>query len=170
MLGKYWQRLPQFKSQQGLSLLEVLLVMLIAAILIILSVRFYAGTRQAQAVNAGVTQIQQIVQAASKSSQYRPTTSLTIDDLINDNLIPQSYNKNPWGGKAVLMMSYMPNNMAQGLVANVQFYNVPKSACLQLMQRVLLTMTQTDLEFMKSFGTDDQCKKQSSPTFTFQVL
>ena len=55
------------KSMLGVTLLEIMLVLAIAALVIVMSIRFYQSAADSNKVNAGLNTIQGVVAAAESS-------------------------------------------------------------------------------------------------------
>jgi len=84
------------KSVLGVTLLEIMLVLAIAAMIIVMSVRYYQSATTNQQANAILAQLQAIVAAADSVSQttgtYTSATSATLKSIAGAN----SFNT-PWG-------------------------------------------------------------------------
>jgi competence protein ComGC len=91
------------KKQRGVSLLELMLVILIVVTMLIAATRFYQTTKEnAQAQNA-LTMVHEIVDASYKWYEANPNFStISFTQLIANGLLPESYSDdkrfNPWGG------------------------------------------------------------------------
>lgn len=84
------------KSMLGVTLLEIMLVLAIAAMVIVMSVRYYQSATQSQQANAGMQMVQGITAAADGLSQG----SGTYNSVTNDNvkaMLPGKSLKTPWG-------------------------------------------------------------------------
>ena len=92
-----------FSRQQGVTLLEIMLVLAIAAIIIVLSVRYYQTTTTAQQANAFLAQLQAIQttvdQLAESTRSYEKIQEHDIEQLLGKN-----WNITPWGGRIVFYM------------------------------------------------------------------
>jgi type II secretory pathway pseudopilin PulG len=87
-----------YKSTMGVTLLEIMLVLAIAAMIIVMSVRYYQGASANQQANAFVSQVQAITAGVEnltlgggKSYSSVQTTDLT--PLLGNNAF-----NTPWGG------------------------------------------------------------------------
>jgi len=89
-----------FKSQSGVSLLEIMLVLAIAALIIVMSIRFYQSAADSNKVNAGLNTIQAVVAAAESSITAIGNTSNTANYLPG-GVLPNS----PWGGAVTMVDS-----------------------------------------------------------------
>ncbi len=91
-----------FKSMQGVTLLEIMLVLAIAAMIIVMSVRYYQSAQASSQANAFVSQVQAIASAAENLAQgtgaYPSLT--TIEKVVNVSTVTVP----PWGGS----MTYAP--------------------------------------------------------------
>ena len=94
-----------FSRQQGVTLLEIMLVLAIAAIIIVLSVRYYQTTTTAQQANAFLAQLQAIQtavdQLAESTHSYENIRKQDIAQLLGNN-----WNITPWGGRIVFDSIY----------------------------------------------------------------
>lgn len=84
------------KSTLGVTLLEVMLVLAIAAMIIVMSVRYYQSANSSQQANATLQQVAAIVAQSQSLSQatgsFSSITSTTIGPLL-----PGAGLKTPWG-------------------------------------------------------------------------
>lgn len=86
------------KSLLGVTLLEVMLVLAIAAMIIVMSVRYYQSASSSQQANAVLEQVQGIVAAADSLAQAKGSYSGA--NVSNDSLTPLLPNgglMTPWG-------------------------------------------------------------------------
>jgi type II secretory pathway pseudopilin PulG len=86
-----------FKSMLGVTLLEIMLVLAIAAMIIVMSIRYYQSASLNQKLNAAVDTITGIVAAGeSYLSAYGTFSNITsgIKNYLPGGNIPTS----PWGG------------------------------------------------------------------------
>ncbi|HEX4046144.1 MAG TPA: hypothetical protein VHZ76_10825 [Gammaproteobacteria bacterium] len=84
------------KSLLGVTLLEVLLVLAIAAMIIVMSVRYYQSTSTSQQANTVLGQIQSITAAMDSLSQAKASYSGLADSTIAP-LLPANGLRTPWG-------------------------------------------------------------------------
>lgn len=91
------------KSMQGVTLLEIMLVLAIAAMIIVMSVRYYQSAQASSQANAFVAQVQAIASAAENLAQGAGAfpTSAAIASVVTTNTATVS----PWGGT----MKYSPS-------------------------------------------------------------
>jgi type II secretory pathway pseudopilin PulG len=84
------------KHMWGVTLLEIMLVLAIAAMIIVMSVRYYQSATSSQQANAILQQIQAIVAAADGLAQgngsYSNCTSTNVKPLL-----PAAGLNTPWG-------------------------------------------------------------------------
>ena len=92
------------KSILGVTLLEVMLVLAIAAMIIVMSVRYYQTATAGQQANAMMEQIQAIVAAADGLAQASGSySSVTTSNLTK--LLPGGSFTTPWGSPIVVTPS-----------------------------------------------------------------
>ena len=87
------------KKKKGISLLEIMLTLTVAAGILAIAVRFYNYTEYERKTNDLVQQISAIKVALN--SWYVRVGSLsgaTISNLITQNFLPMGSDKSPWGG------------------------------------------------------------------------
>lgn len=84
------------KSMLGVTLLEIMLVLAIAAMIIVMSVRYYQSATSSQQSNAVLQQVQALTAAADGLSQssgsYAGVTSAAVGPLLPANGL-----QTPWG-------------------------------------------------------------------------
>lgn len=83
------------KVMRGVTLLEVMLVLAIAAMIIVMSVRYYQSATSNQQANAVMGQVQAIVAAADQLAQATGSYQGNLGDL--PSLLPQNGLQTPWG-------------------------------------------------------------------------
>jgi len=87
-----------FKTMLGVTLLEVMLVLAIAAMIIVMSVRYYQSANSSQQANAILQQVQGIVSAANTLAQAQGSYSaVSLGSAALTPLLPGGWNKTPWG-------------------------------------------------------------------------
>lgn len=84
------------KTALGVTLLEIMLVLAIAAMIIVMSVRYYQSASSSQQANTLLQQIQGIVSAADSLAQAKGAYS-AIDNTTLAPLIPTGGLTTPWG-------------------------------------------------------------------------
>ncbi len=88
------------KSTLGVTLLEVMLVLAIAAMIIVMSIRYYQSTTAAQQSNTVLAQVQAIVSAAEQLSQATGSFASTggnVSTTTIEPLLPKNGLVLPWG-------------------------------------------------------------------------
>lgn len=132
-----------FKSVLGVTLLEVMLVLAIAAMIIVMSIRYYQSANAAQQANTAVAQITSIVAAADSLAQ--PTGSYTpaVTTASITSLLPTSGLTTPWGttiaiggvgaSSYTITLPSTPANICPlirgKMVANAHFNSTAPTAC-----------------------------------------
>lgn len=83
----------------GVTLLEIMLVLAVAAMIIVMSVRYYQSASSSQQATAVLQQIQAVTAAADSLAQgskaYAAVSTQAIANLINNGTIPIN---TVWGG------------------------------------------------------------------------
>jgi type II secretory pathway pseudopilin PulG len=88
----------KLKSALGVTLLEVMLVLAIAAMIIVMSVRYYQSASSSQQANAVLEQVQGIVSAADGLAQAKGSYSAAgINNSSLTPLLPGGGLTTPWG-------------------------------------------------------------------------
>ncbi|MDR3490575.1 MAG: hypothetical protein P4M12_00865 [Gammaproteobacteria bacterium] len=128
------------KSTSGVTLLEVMLVLAIAAMIIVMSVKYYQSASSSQATNSALSAIQGVTAAADSIAQgdgtYTSATAANIQNIAGSNALNL-----PWGTSITITPSAtsyivtLPgtqpavcNSLAFKLKANAQHYT-SVSAC-----------------------------------------
>lgn len=92
----------QKRKIRGISLLELMLSLAIIAILLVMATRYFSSVRSEQQVDETVKMVQQVTGAADnwlatyKSFQKGSVNGISMPDLINQGLVPNSFNTSPW--------------------------------------------------------------------------
>jgi type II secretory pathway pseudopilin PulG len=145
--------MKKFKSILGVTLLEIMLVLAIAAMIIVMSVRYYQTASSGQQVNGMLQMIQSISAAAdglaqgSGSYQTGGVATATVQPLMPNN----SMNA-PWGGAASI-------TGATDSTYTVSFTTVPAAVCSQVKSRLTASS--------KFNATATTCPSTGSTTFTY---
>lgn len=129
------------KSALGVTLLEIMLVLAVAAMIIVMSIRYYQSASTSAQANAALEMIQGITAAADGIAQpagtYTGATTTAVQALM-----PNQSMSTPWGGTITLgsqgatvytvTFDTMPTNVCNILrpkvIANTKFNN-SVSAC-----------------------------------------
>ncbi|OGT58651.1 MAG: hypothetical protein A3F14_01980 [Gammaproteobacteria bacterium RIFCSPHIGHO2_12_FULL_43_28] len=87
------------RSMVGVTLLEIMLVLAIAAMVIVMSVRYYQSATSSQQANGVLAQIQAITAAADSLAQASGSYATGgVATATVQNLVPQNSMTAPWGG------------------------------------------------------------------------
>jgi type II secretory pathway pseudopilin PulG len=107
-------------SMMGVTLLEVMLVLAIAAMIIVMSVRYYQSTVASQQTNATLSQITAIVAAADALSQATGSYA-NIDTASITAVVPANSMTASWGQPITMGTSGVSSFIIQieGMPANV---------------------------------------------------
>lgn len=129
---------------KGISVLEAVLVVALAATIIIGTIRYYDQAKRRSAVLQATSQIQRIVQASDewRSAQRIPDmsrySSNIIDDLVQAQLLNKSDTNNPWGGS----VSVTGDSSSGQLVVRLE--SIPSNSCQLLITRFRTNATEGD--------------------------
>lgn len=85
------------RSILGVTLLEIMLVLAIAAMILVMSVRYYNAANSSQQANAFIQTIQAIIGAAGQLTQETGSMSAVSGGQIT-NLLGSTALNLPWGG------------------------------------------------------------------------
>jgi len=85
------------KMMLGVTLLEIMLVLAIAAMIIVLSMRYYASATITSQANALIGTFQAISAAAGNMSLGSGTYNAVSNSTI-DQVLPSTQSQSPWGG------------------------------------------------------------------------
>lgn len=87
-----------FRSTLGVTLLEVMLVLAIAAMIIVMSVRYYQSASSSQQANSVLQQVQGIVAAADSLAQAQGSyAAVNVSNTTLAPLLPGGAFTTPWG-------------------------------------------------------------------------
>ena len=117
------------KSVLGVALLEVLLVLAIAAMLIVLSVRYYQSVVANKQVEAIMAQFKAIISAADGIAQSSGSYS-TVTQSALDRLLPENTLITPWG------TSIFVSNQGGSVLYINSDGNVPSEVCPILYEKL----------------------------------
>jgi type II secretory pathway pseudopilin PulG len=87
-----------FKSMLGVTLLEIMLVLAIAAMVIVMSIRYYQSASTNQKINAAVNSITGIVAAGENYLSANGTFSGLNSSMVAPYLPGGKMPNSPWGG------------------------------------------------------------------------
>lgn len=85
-----------FKKMQGVTLLEIMLVLAIAAMVIVMSIRYYQSATASQQTNMVLNEIQGIVSAVDGVTQGSGSYQ-TVSNAQITNVLPATGLTTPWG-------------------------------------------------------------------------
>lgn len=128
------------KKHQGITLLEIILVIVVISIILMLTLRYFVFTNNDFNVTRAVTQIQALDQAsdqwleAQRQTDFAGPSSETvvsIEKLKEAGLIAASDTKNPWGGEITVSPS-----SDDPTYVTITVEDIPKQACFNLIERM----------------------------------
>lgn len=117
-------------KQLGVTLLEVMLVLAVAAMVIVMSIRYYQTANSNQQANALIQMTQGIAAAADSLAQR--DGSFSNSDVISANvqsLMPNNSMNTPWGTVA----TFTSNDSTSYTVV---FPSTPSAVCIQASSRL----------------------------------
>jgi prepilin-type N-terminal cleavage/methylation domain-containing protein len=112
----------KYSIKQGYSLLEIMLVLVVVALILVVSIRYYGSARNKQQVSAAIAQVKKITNASyqwlslQNQSDFSAVTSpngaagtaISIALLQSDNLISSLETTDPWGGAVTVSAGANP--------------------------------------------------------------
>lgn len=127
--------MTQLQKQNGISLIEVVLVLTVIIALGMLSVRYFQQTAEAQRIVKAATMINEGVKGARTwlegHEDYCDGGGITTAKMVALNLLPENYDDsdvNPWGGH----LSIEGLAIASGCELDLVMNQIPRRSCLQL--------------------------------------
>lgn len=90
------------RNYLGVTLLEIMLVLAIAAMIIVMSIRYYASATSSQQANAILEQIQGITAAADSLAQGTGTYSSLSTSTVASIMPAKNGMTQPWGGSITI--------------------------------------------------------------------
>jgi type II secretory pathway pseudopilin PulG len=111
-----------FKTMLGVTLLEIMLVLAIAAMVIVMSIRYYQSANASQQTNAASSLMTAIVAAADGLSQSGGTYSGNVSDATVQPLLPSKSLALPWGANATI-------GTVTASTIEVKFMSTPANVC-----------------------------------------
>lgn len=115
------------KTIPGVTLLEIMLVLAIAALVVVMSIRYYLTSVTAQQANSTIAQMQAIVNAASTivgdTGDYSVVNTASVTALMPDKTLNSA-----WGSAITLSGS--------GSTFSAEFADTPYAVCLILSSRL----------------------------------
>ena len=118
----------------GVTLLEVMLVLAVAAMIIVMSVRYYQTSTYNQQTNTALSAIQAITASADSLAQGTGSYTTVVSQTNIANLLPSSMVNgttinSPWGGTITI-------GAGSGQTYTVSFTSTPKTICTALSTRL----------------------------------
>ena len=139
------------KAILGVTLLEIMLVLAIAAMIIVMSIRYYQSATSSQQTNTVMQQVQGIIAAADSLAQTSGTyTSATSANL--GPLLPSNAFKLPWG--ETITLTPAASTLAFSLAAT------PVAVCKLLASRFAANNRMVG-------AADNACASGAAFTFTY---
>lgn len=90
---------PHSRNQSAFSIIELLLALVVIGVLLVISVRYYQSVKYQQQQTTVATTVKDIISASTSwGTSYPDYSGISLQALINVNLLPTAYKKNPWGG------------------------------------------------------------------------
>ena len=87
------------RLQKAIGLLELMLSLAVISVLLVIGIRYYQSVKYQQQLTITATLVKDIISASSSwGAAYPDYQKLSLQTLIDVNLIPTTYTKNPWGG------------------------------------------------------------------------
>lgn len=117
------------KDILGVTLLEIMLVLAIAAMIIIMSVRFYQSASVNQQVNALIEFVQGITSAADGLAQGAGNSYQDVVATDLTNIMPNKNMNTPWGTQATWAAT-------SPTVFTITLPSVPSATCTQFTARM----------------------------------
>lgn len=126
------------RQLKAIGLLELMLVLILAALILLIAFSYYRSAATTQSVNNAYTDIATIVGAAQSywndhGNDYSGITD--IDVLINDGYLTNKFKTNPWGGSTEVKAI----SRAQ---LQLDMHNIDIRGCRALMLRLGIPQTQ----------------------------
>src|SRR3990167_7370316 len=139
-----------FTKQLGVTLLEVMLVLAVAAMIIVMSIRYYQSASASQQTNGAIQLAQGIAAAADslaqKNGSYDPATNPDMTAANIQALMPNNSLNTPWGVAATI-----GTFTATGYT--VTFPQTPATVCIQISTRLSANPNYTSVTPVATCGT-----------------
>lgn len=130
----------------GVTLLEIMLVLAIAAMVIVMSVRYYQSASTSQQTNALLAQIQAITAAADSLAQGTGSYSAASQSSVAA-LMPANGMAPPWGGATTISIA------GSGSAYSASIPGVPPGVCAGLKSRLQANKHYSTITCTTSVGT-----------------
>lgn len=111
-----------YRTMLGVTLLEIMLVLAIAAMVIVMSIRYYQSANASEQVNAASSMLTAMVAAADGLAQSSGSYVGVVSDAAIDPLLPAHSNTLPWGGTATI-------GTVTATTFTVTFNSIPANVC-----------------------------------------
>lgn len=119
----------RIKFGKGISLLEVMLSLAIIAIILVLASRYFILAQNNTNMTQALNEIQNINAAAQNwRLSHGDFSGISMQGLIDRNLLPATAENNPWGGKTDVTPS-----SANASQYTIIMRKIPRSACKNLL-------------------------------------
>lgn len=116
------------KSMLGVTLLEIMLVLAVAAMIIVMSVRYYQSATASQESNATMEQVSAITAAADGIAQGSNTYSAVTQSAVKPMMPNQTF-ATPWGGTVTI-------TTGKATTYSVTITSVPVNVCSQIVPKL----------------------------------
>lgn len=131
--------MKKFSKMLGVTLLEVMLVLAVAAMIIVMSVRYYQTASANQQVNSMLSMVQAITASADGLAQGTGSYSGGgVSTSTIKNLMPNQNMNAPWGSAVTL-------SATTASTYTVTFTGVPQTVCAQVKSRLAANQKYTGL-------------------------
>lgn len=144
-----------FKAILGVTLLEIMLVLAIAAMVIVMSIRYYQSASSSQQTNMIIQQIQGIISAVDGVTQGTGTYQSVNNSTISA-ILPATGLTAPWGGAITV-------NGVSATTFTIAIANVPSQVCPLLVGK----LTSTNAHLTLSSGACPAGTGTTSLTYTY---
>ncbi len=143
------------RKQRGIGLLEVMLALVIAAIVLMMSVRYYTTASTDQKVSSSVNMVRDMfaaLQNLAKQQNFTIGNNDDVQDLIDSGLLTAQYQKNPFRGTNETNTSIAGSTP----IAVITMNNVPDLPCKRIAGRLQQTMSAATTDYTCG-GSDAEC-------------
>jgi Tfp pilus assembly protein FimT len=138
------------RSMQGVTLLEIMLVLAVAAMIIVMSVRYYQSATSSQQVNSTLEQIQAISAAADGIAQGTNSYSTVTTSGVMP-MMPNQSMATTWGTNITVAGTSATNY-------TVTIPGVPYAVCSQVVPKI---------QANNKFSTTSTCATGNANTITY---
>lgn len=127
------------RSVLGVTLLEIMLVLAIAAMIIVMSVRYYQSATANQQANAALQMVQGVTAAADSLAQATGSYS-SVNKTTIESLMPNRSLTLPWGATMTVATGAAKNQY------DVTIPNTPGAVCTLLVSRLKASKKYSNLK------------------------